>query len=165
MLYLTNKPPDQEPEVERLLQASDGYLALGMPAEAGQELEEVPAAHQKDAAVLRARIRVLLHLRNWTEAERLAFDGTRAYPEENEFVVQRAFALKQQEKGDEAARVISSAPAWIRNTGILHYNLACYEALLGDLGMARQCIRSAIEINAAVKKNARKDPDLKPLWN
>jgi hypothetical protein len=43
--------------------------------------------------------------------------------------------------------------------------LACYEAQLGDLGTAEQCIRAAIEINAAFKKNAKTDPDLQRLWN
>ena len=40
--------------------------------------------------------------------------------------------------GAEAAAVLHSAPAWIRQTGILHYNLACYEARLGDLATARR---------------------------
>jgi len=80
-------------------------------------------------------------------------------------MVQRAFALHQQKRGHEAADVILSAPDWIRRTGILHYNLACYEAQLGDLGTARQCIRTALEINAAFKKNARTDPDLERLWS
>jgi hypothetical protein len=79
--------------------------------------------------------------------------------------VQRVFALHQLEKGDEAFRVLLSAPEWIRRTGILHYNLACYEARLGDLNAARRCIDAAIEINSAIKKNARSDPDLAALWN
>ena len=91
--------------------------------------------------------------------------ATGLYPEENEFTVQRAFALHQLKKGSAAVRVLLDAPEWIRRTGILHYNLACYEAQLGDLGTARQCIKAAIEINASFKKNARTDPDLARLWN
>lgn len=145
--------------------AADGYLYLGMPVEALEELSTIPPHRQKDSAVLRTRIRVLLHLRNWQQAEELSKDGARLFPEENEFMVQLAFALHQQAKGTQAVEVILNAPAWIRRTGILHYNLACYEAQLGDLSMARQCIRAACEINASFKKNARKDPDLQRLWN
>ena len=61
--------------------------------------------------------------------------------------------------------VLQAAPEWLRRTGILHYNLACYEARLGDLTTARQCINAAIQLNAAMKKNARVDPDLQALWN
>jgi hypothetical protein len=80
-------------------------------------------------------------------------------------MVQRAFALHQMKKGLEAVQVLLTAPEWIRRTGILHYNLACYEAQLGDLRTARQCIQAAIEINSSFKKNARTDPDLQRLWN
>jgi len=165
MLYLTTKPPKEEPETGRQLRAAEGYLTLGMPEEALQALSEIPDARQDDAGVMRRRVRALLHLHRWNEAERLSFKAMEVYPEENEFMVQRAFALHQQEKGVEAAEVILNAPSWIRNTGILYYNLACYEATLGDLGIARQCIETAFGINAAFKKNARKDPDLQRLWN
>jgi len=165
MLYLTDKPKALVPCLERPLAAAEGYLYLGMPKEALRELNGIPKDQQDHAAVLRSRIRVLLHLKKWKQAEKLAIKGLRLYPEENEFMVQRAFALHQQEKGDQAVQVILDAPEWIRRTGILHYNLACYEAQLGDLGTARQCIRAAFEINSAFKKNAKHDPDLQRLWN
>ena len=165
MLYLSTKSDQSAPELERVLMAVDGYLFLGLPLEAASELEEISTVNQRRSAVMRARIRVLLHLKSWQEAEGLSAEGSRLYPEENEFMVQRAFALHQQEKGTEAVEVIQNAPEWIRRTGILHYNLACYEAQMGDICAARQCILAAIEINSAFKKNARTDPDLKRLWN
>jgi len=165
MLYLAHKSQEPTPELERPLTAADGYLFLGMPEEALDELSKIPHMQHAHPAVLRARIRILLHLRQWRRAERLSREGSRRYPDENEFMVQRAFALHQLEKGPEAIEVIRNAPEWIRRTGILQYNLACYEAQLGDLGIARQCIRAAIEINASFKKNAKTDPDLQRLWN
>jgi len=164
MLYLTTKPEPPK-EMERHLTAADGYLYLGMPSEALQELSEIPVRRQGNSSVRRAYIRILLHLKQWKEAEELSLEGSRAYPEEDEFMVQRAFALHQQQKGHEAVQVILNAPEWIRRTGILHYNLACYEAQLGDVGTARQCILVAIGINSAFKKNAKADPDLQRLWN
>lgn len=165
MLYLTDKPKAVAPSLERPLAAAEGYLYLGMPKEALRELNSIPKDKQNTAAVLRSRIRILLHLKKWKQAERLAIRGLRLYPEENEFMVQRAFALHQQEKGNEAVQVILDAPEWIRRTGILHYNLACYEAQLGDITTARQCIRVAFEMNSSFKKNAKRDPDLQRLWN
>ena len=165
MLYLTINPPNDPPELRRHLLSAEGYLTLGMPTEALAALEEIPAQFVETAATLRIRIRILLHLRRWKDAEKLSSGGMRDFPEENEFMVQRAFALQQQEKENEAASLILNAPSWIRNTGVLHYNLACYEAQLGNLGAARRSIRTAIEINAAFKKKAKNDPDLRPLWN
>ncbi len=166
MLYLNQKPADPGPhEWQRPLLAADGYLYLGMADHALDELESIDDSAQHLSPVLRARIRVLLHLKRWDEANGLSQAGASLYPEENEFTVQRAFALHQLKKGNDAVQVLMSAPEWIRRTGILHYNLACYEAQLGDIGTARQCIQAAIEINSSFKKNARTDPDLARLWN
>jgi tetratricopeptide (TPR) repeat protein len=136
-----------------------------MATEALGEFKKIERCERGNASVMLAEIRVLLHLRSWKQAEKLSARGALAHPSEDEFTVQRVFALHQLEKGEEAFRVLLSAPEWIRRTGILHYNLACYEARLGDLNTARRCIDAAIEINAAIKKNARTDPDLAALWN
>ena len=166
MLYLNQKPADAgSREWQRPLLAADGYLYLGMPAQALKELESIDDSFQHVSPVLRARVRVLLHLKRWEQASSLSAAGNSLYPEENEFTVQRAFALHRLKKGGDAVQVLLNAPEWIRRTGILHYNLACYEAQLGDLTTARQCIQAAIEINSSFKKNARTDPDLARLWN
>lgn len=163
MLYLSHQPKMQSPETQRALHAADGYLYLGLLDEALQEIESIDPSAQDEAAVLLARIRLLLHKKQWNSAANLSEHGTDLHPNEGEFTVQRAFALRQLRKGSEAAEVLMSAPEWIRRTGILHYNLACYEARLGDLNTARRCIDAAIEINAGIKKSARLDPDLQGL--
>ncbi|MGB8170789.1 MAG: hypothetical protein WCF18_25010 [Chthoniobacteraceae bacterium] len=165
MLYLKTQPKAHSAETHRALEAADGYLYLGMPTEALAEFGSIPEAERGNASVMLAEIRVLLHMKNWKRAEKLSAQGAGLHPDEDEFTVQRVFALHQLEKGEEAFRVLLSAPEWIRRTGILHYNLACYEARLGDLNAARRCIDAAIEINSAIKKNARSDPDLAALWN
>lgn len=165
MLYLSNHPRSHSPEAERALHAADGYLFFSMPREALSELDRIPKPELNDASVLLARIRVLLHLKRWQQAEVLSRRGTKHHPDEDEFTVQRAFALHQLDRGDAAIEVLLAAPDWIRRTGILHYNLACYEARLGDISIAKQCIDAAIQLNAAMQKNARTDPDLAGLWN
>ncbi|MEA3207727.1 MAG: hypothetical protein QOE70_784 [Chthoniobacter sp.] len=165
MLYLKTHPRAHSTETHRALDAADGYLYLRMANEALAEFDGVPNREQEIPSVMLARIRVLLHLKSWRQAELLAGRGLELHPEEEEFTVQRVFALHQLEMGEEAFRVLLAAPEWIRRTGILHYNLACYEARLGDLNTARRCIDAAIEINGAIKKNARSDPDLAALWN
>ena len=165
MLYLKTNAKGHSPETQRALDAADGYLFLGLTEEALAEVENVSTDEQETPSVLLARIRVLLHLRHWKEAEALSERGLALHPEVDEFTVQRVFVLHQLEKGEEAFKVLLAAPEWIRRTGILHYNLACYEARLGDLQTARRCIDAAIEINGAMKKNARTDPDLAALWN
>ncbi len=165
MLYLSQHTITQSPETRRALNAADGYLYFEMWKEALEEMDRIDPSEREEAAVMLARIRVLLHKRQWTSAEQLSARGAGLHPEEGEFMVQRAFALHQLRKGDQAIEVLMSAPDWIRRTGILHYNLACYEARLGDLTVARQCIDAAIQMNEGIKKSARLDPDLQALWN
>lgn len=165
MLYLSNRPRSHSLDTQRYLHAADGYLFFTMPKEALEELDRILGSEQTDASVMLARIRVLLHMKRWQQAEVLSRRGTRHHPDEEEFTVQRAFALHQLKRGEAAIAVLLSAPDWIRRTGILHYNLACYEARLGDMSIAKQCIDAAIQINGAMQKNARVDPDLAGLWN
>jgi tetratricopeptide (TPR) repeat protein len=165
VIYLSGELNELSFELQRSLQTVEGYLYLGMPQEALQELNDAGIEDQFEPATLKARIRVLLHMKRWKDAEVLSKRGNSLHPEENEFMVQRAFALHQLKRGDEAVDVLLSAPTWIRRTGILHYNLACYEAKLGDLCLARKCIKAALELNAGFKKSARTDPDLQPLWS
>jgi len=165
MIYLKAESSELSFELQRALAAVDGYLQLGMPDEALQELNAAAIEDQFQTATLRARIRVLLHLKRWKDAEALSQRGISLHPEENEFMVQRAFALHQLKRGDEAAGVLLAAPTWIRQTGILHYNLACYEAKLGDIALARQCLQAALELNSGFKENVRNDPDLQQLWS
>ena len=165
MLYLSQQQKTQSATTLRALNAADGYLFFSMYDEALQELESIGPDEHQEAAVMLARIRLLLHKKEWRSAERLSEEGAGLHPNEGEFTVQRAFALHQLRKGDEAMEVLLSAPDWIRRTGILHYNLACYEARLGDISIAKQCIDAAIQINEGIKKSARMDPDLQALWN
>jgi tetratricopeptide (TPR) repeat protein len=165
MLTLSNRTHQHSPETYRALQAAEGYVYLGLHREALRELDRVPEIEQELADVLIARVRVLLHLQRFGAAAKLSHRGENLYRNEDEFTVQRAFALHQLQKPEEAARVLSDAPGWLRRTGILHYNLGCYEARWGNLHAARQCVATAIELNNAIKKNARQDPDLAELWN
>jgi len=165
MLYLQKSSPAPNPEIQRALRAAEGYLYLNLPDEALRELDELPPPAREWPAVRLTHIRVLLHRQQWLEAEQLSREGAAQYPEEGEFTVQRAFALHRMENGREAVAALRSAPDWIRRTGILHYNLACYEARLGDLTTARQCIDAAIQLDGEMKKRARIDPDLAALWN
>ena len=164
MLTLSNRSKQHPPEVYRALQAAEGYVFFGLHREALRELDSIPQAYQQESDVMVARVRILLHLGRWSSAAKLSARAETLHKEEDEFTVQRAFALHQLDKGEEAARVLLDAPEWLRRTGILHYNLGCYEARWGNLHIARQCVATAIEINSAIHKNARQDPDLSNLW-
>ena len=165
MLTLSNRSKQHSAETVQALQAAEGYCYLGLHREALKQIDTIFLGEQENVDVMIARIRILLHLGRFSFAARLSARGSTLYRNEDEFTVQRAFALHQLNKEDEAAEVIERAPDWLRRTGILHYNLGCYEARWGNLKTARQCVQAAVKLNAAIKANMKKDPDLAALWN
>jgi len=47
---------------------------------------------------------------------------------------------------------------------ILHYNLACYECLLGDVEVAKARLRHAFKLEPSFKLKALEDEDLEGVW-
>ena len=56
----------------RHLEAAKGYLGLGMPMDAWNELEEIDARHRGKIDVLRVRLDVCRAMENWEMMEVLA---------------------------------------------------------------------------------------------
>jgi hypothetical protein len=48
---------------------------------------------------------------------------------------------------------------------LIHYNLACYECQLGNLGDAKALLQRAFALDDSLSRNAIDDEDLKPLWD
>ena len=165
MLYLNHKPQSHSEQTREALQAADGYLYLNLPQEALNEIDAVKGDDADIPEVLLARNRVLFHLKRWKDAEQIAFRSSIDHGDREEFLVQRAFALKRMKQSRLAHQVLDEAPEWIRKTGILHYNLACYEAKLGDKASAQEFLDLAFSMNDAMRKNAKHDPDLQSILN
>ncbi len=48
---------------------------------------------------------------------------------------------------------------------IFLFNLACYEAQLGDIERAKKHLGHAIELRGELRRVALEDEDLKPVWD
>ena len=55
-------------------------------------------------------------------------------------------------------------PSCNPNSAILHFNLACYEAQLGNLARAKAYLTRAVALDNKYRLLAVDDPDLSPLW-
>jgi hypothetical protein len=51
------------------------------------------------------------------------------------------------------------------NAAILHYNLACYECLLGDVEVAKVRLQHAFKLDPTLRMKALEDEDLQAVWN
>lgn len=142
---------------------AEGWLELGVPRNSLKALSRIEFPENETCLILRARVRVLLHLRRWRQANSLSRIAMERFPDDPHIVAQKAFTLEQLGRAKKAIKVIMSTPEPIRVSGILHYNIACYESLLGDRVIAEKLIERAISMNAKMRKLARSDDDLKSV--
>lgn len=147
----------------RALNAAWGYLELNMVREARRELESLSFLEQTGPIALCFRVRLNLYENRWETAERVARNAAAMFPEEHELLVQRIFALYQLNRTKDARKLLRRSPAWLHNSGLLHYDLACYEALIGDPATAHECAKAAFILRPTLKRFARRDPDLRSV--
>ncbi len=149
----------------RRVRYARGYLELGLVREAATEVEAVDAAEQDDREVLGVRVDLHLAAREWEPAVQYGRRLAEAYPEAEHAWIGWAYALRELNRVAEARAVLLAAE--VRHGGqsaVLHYNLACYEALLGDLARARERLAEACRMEPRFQAESRQDPDLRPLF-
>jgi tetratricopeptide (TPR) repeat protein len=142
-----------------------GYTALGMLNEASEELEAIGFEDRFLPEVLSARIDLHMEAKHWDAlvglGRRLATDC----PHKFQGWMSWAYALKELNRPAEARAVLLEAePLHGEKCALLHYNLACYECVLGSLDQARERLRRACLIDPDFKNTALDDSDLQPIW-
>lgn len=148
----------------RHLEYAAGYLALGMADEAARELDAISGADRKTADVLRVRVDLYLETHEWDELLAAARALARLAPEEDKGFIFTAYALKELGRVAEARDVLTAVEPKFPQCALLHYNLACYHCVLGDLPAARRRLAVAFALHADWKVSALEDDDLQPLW-
>lgn len=158
-------PPDNSMiTTRRRLQYVAGYLELGMLAEAARELDAIPPHEQGDAEVLAVRVDLHMGAKQWDAVISLAAELARLKPTDSKGWVCHAYALREQDRIEEAQAVLREAePLHGQECGVLHYNLACYACLLGDRKEAKRRLKIALKMDATWKKSALDDPDLRTM--
>ena len=151
-------------DFKRQLSAAEGYLELGMPAEAWLELEEIHAELHGEPQILLLRLHVLNKLERWEEATILGKSALKQHPLNGEFYLVTSYATRRCENLELAREILSSGNPVLMNEAIFHYNLACYDCQLGDEERAKAGLQRAIRLDRQFRQTALEDDDLRPLW-
>jgi tetratricopeptide (TPR) repeat protein len=138
---------------------------LKMYADANDELEGLPTKLKTHPAILLARLELLMEMERWDDGINLGQSLCGLWPDEYEFWFKAAFCLHEVKRTQEAKAALLSAPVKIRDTALYHYNLACYQAQLGNLGEAKKLLNKCFKKDKGFRQEALDDPDLKPLWD
>lgn len=159
-----------EPPDSQHLDAAQGWLDLGNPIEANEELERIDARNRAHPNVLQVRWRIYAKLEKWDACLEIGNALTKMTPDRRFGWVHLAMTLRKLNRIAEARDVLLSALDKFDPNTTFPYFLACYCAQLGQITEARDWLEKAFT-NAAseqdkkrVKLRALDDPDLEPIW-
>ena len=147
------------------LRAAEGWLELGNPAEARNELSCISHLNQSHPGVLSVRWHVEERSRNFTDCVKIAREMIRLNPNDARGFMNLANALYFSGQTELAYQHGLEATARFPSDPAQPYNLACYACQLGRLEEAKSWLARAIKLGdpTLVKKWAKNDPDLAPL--
>ena len=149
--------------LQRRLQAAGGWLDLGLPQEAVQELAGVDDAHRLDFEVLALHVRVCRHLENWTRMLNLGRLLTDVRPHLASGALATAMATRHLHGPDRALGILMDAVEDYPHEAAVYYDLACCEAASGCLDNARLWLKEAFKLAPGLRAAARVDVDLAAL--
>jgi predicted Zn-dependent protease len=150
-------------DYHQALLAAQGYCELGMFADSLAELESLPKDVQKHAAVVEAKLIILMQAQRWKEALRVGQQLTKLAPDRNIGYIHTAYCLHEIGHTDKARTTLLSGPETLHSEPVFHYNLACYECSLGNHEVARAHLEKSVQLDKKFRDYAKTDPDLAPL--
>lgn len=152
------------PATLRQLRYAEGYLMLGMKAEAADALAEIAVAEQETTPVLHLRAALFMERAEWAGAVELLTRLCEREPALARHWIQRAYATRRHTGIDHAREILLRGLELHPSEATIHFNLACYEAQLGRLKTARAYLEVACRLDGDFAAMAKTDPDLDPLW-
>lgn len=149
------------------LEAAEGWLMLGNPVEAHEELEQITGENSRHPAVLAMRWQVYAAARWWEAAWVVAKALCEMAPQSAEAWICQANTLRNYKGVLEAWSLLLSVVNKFPQDAIIRYNLACYATQLNLMEEACGWLVQAFELEESVqlKLAALYDPDLQPLWD
>jgi predicted Zn-dependent protease len=148
---------------EKTLLAAHGYAELGMFDDALAELETLPPEARGAVTAVEMRVAVLMQAKRWREALGVSETLCKLDPSRNSGFIHAAFCLHELGRTADARDTLLKGPASLHAEATFHYNLACYECALGQLGLARAHLEKSFTLDRKFREFAKTDPDLKAL--
>ena len=150
---------------DRHLHAAVGFLELGMPLDANEEIESIEPELKTLSEVLAVRLRIFRALGKWELMGAVARQLTIQQPDDPEWFISLAFATRRTIGVQEALAVLAQVANRFPTCADILYDLSCYAAQLGHLTSARARLAEAIKLDAVYQDRALAEPDLVALYD
>ena len=160
-LKKTLPPPDSF-----FIEATVGWVELGNPREALQELAQVSPENMSHPQVLELKWQILARLENWEHSLPVAQAFCDVAPSLEQGWLHQAVSLYRLKRTEEAWNLLLPMAQKFPRSWVIPYDLACYACQLGKVDEARVWLKKAFAQGEAkeVKVLALADPDLRVLW-
>jgi predicted Zn-dependent protease len=147
-------------DIERKIIAAQGYVELGLFAEAREELGALPENVFDRTDVIELTVLLLMGEQRWEEALAHARQLCEAEPDEPGGFIHAAYCLHEMGRTREAIDVLVRGPASLQGKAVFFYNMGCYRARLGEVDAAVEMLQAAFSKDESLRRAARRDPDL-----
>lgn len=150
-------------DLERKIAAAQGYSELGMHDDAIAELETIPPGRSERPEVIETRLLIFMHARRWKDALAASRKLCKAKPDAAAGFIHAAFCLHELGRTQDAKALLISGPPSLLKEPTYHYNLACYEAKLGNYPEAHAHLETSFAMDRKFREFAKGDADLEPI--
>lgn len=149
------------------LEAAEGWLMLGNPVEAHEELEKITGESSYHPTVLSMRWQVYAAAGWWEAAYVVSRALCELAPQSPAAWICQANTLRHYKGVVEAWSMLLTVVKKFPEDAIIRYNLACYAAQMSLLEESCGWLVQAFELEEStqLKVAAIYDPDLQPLWD
>jgi Flp pilus assembly protein TadD len=104
-----------------------------------------------------------MHGKRWDEALVAAEELLRISPQAVPGYIHGAFALHELGRTAQARDLLLKGPPLLRQNPTFHYNIGCYEAVLGNRESALHSLRESFALDDTYRDFAQRDPDLEGI--
>jgi tetratricopeptide (TPR) repeat protein len=149
--------------IKRLLDESEGYLMLNLPDRALEILERRSdwATMQFEASFLRGE--ALRSLGRFREALRPLEVAAKLRPADIGVAVALGWCYKRTHRLAQAIDALDRAAQENPDEPLLHYNLACYWSLAGNVAKALEELAVALELDPDYRTKLGEEADFDPI--
>lgn len=148
---------------ERHLSAAQGYLELNMPEDALEELDALPGEFLDHAEILQLRLVVHMQMKDWERGLEVCVRIQNRFPNFTVGYIHGAFCLHEMNRTQEAKEMLLGGPANLLREPTYHYNMGCYEAVLGNFEESIEYLRTSFAMDTNFRILAHHDQDLRAI--
>lgn len=145
---------------KQIIRAATGWLELGMPDDALEELAALTGEDRRTRRALELKLSAEMAKAAWPHAAQTALELCEQVADEPDFFMSAAYCLHEAGRTEEARKCLLMGPGVLADFPVYHYNMACYLWTLGEKESAKEHLDQAVTMDESFLESARMDRDL-----